>query len=48
MPETPYPGIHLAIDTADDLAIFSKMVDQMNKPHWEYTLNEIVDFYNAS
>jgi spore coat polysaccharide biosynthesis protein SpsF len=34
-----------AIDTADNLDVFTNMVIRMTKPHWEYSLSEILGLY---
>lgn len=47
-PEAPYGDLHLAVDTADDLAAFGAAVGRMERPHWEYGLDEIVALYRAS
>jgi spore coat polysaccharide biosynthesis protein SpsF len=40
--DRPYPGLHLAVDTPEQLDDFSAMVARMDRPHWEYTLDEVV------
>lgn len=38
-------GIHLSVDTAGQMQIFAAMVAKMDRPHWEYGLEEIVRIY---
>jgi spore coat polysaccharide biosynthesis protein SpsF len=37
--------VSFAIDTADDLDVFANLVSRMTKPHWEYSLPEILELY---
>jgi spore coat polysaccharide biosynthesis protein SpsF len=39
-------NIQLSIDTADDLKVFSAIISQMSRPHWEYALDEILPLYH--
>jgi spore coat polysaccharide biosynthesis protein SpsF len=41
----PYPGIHLAIDTPEQLAAFEVCLARMDRPHWEYRLDDVVGLY---
>ena len=43
--DRPANDVHLAIDTEDDLQRFGAIVQRMNRPHWTYTLSEIVTLY---
>ena len=37
-----YSTIQLSVDTADDFIQFESIIEQMEKPHWEYRFFEIV------
>lgn len=37
--------IQLSVDTMEDMEIFSAIVSQMSRPHWEYTLDEMIQIY---
>jgi spore coat polysaccharide biosynthesis protein SpsF (cytidylyltransferase family) len=41
-----HSNISLAVDTPEDLEIFQRMISDMNKPHWEYCLEEIIKIYH--
>jgi spore coat polysaccharide biosynthesis protein SpsF len=38
-------SIQLSIDTQQDLMAFKKIISKMNRPHWEYTLEDILEIY---
>jgi spore coat polysaccharide biosynthesis protein SpsF (cytidylyltransferase family) len=38
--------IQLSVDTPEDMDMFSKIIDKMDKPHWEYTLENILRIYS--
>tara|TARA_Y100000294_G_C8550927_1_gene335246 strand:+ start:96 stop:779 length:684 start_codon:yes stop_codon:yes gene_type:complete len=40
-----YSNIQLSVDTDQDMNIFKKIVSQMNKPHWHYTMDEILHMH---
>jgi spore coat polysaccharide biosynthesis protein SpsF len=40
-----YSGLHLAVDTAEDMQRFAGLVASMARPHWHYGLPEIVRLY---
>ncbi len=40
-----YNGVHLSVDTPDEMNRFAAIVCQMQKPHWQYSLIEIVELY---
>ncbi|HUU27806.1 MAG TPA: NTP transferase domain-containing protein [archaeon] len=40
-----FKGIHLAVDTFEDLQTFSAILAAMDRPHWEYDLSEIFRLY---
>jgi spore coat polysaccharide biosynthesis protein SpsF len=37
--------VRLNVDTEEDLAMIQAMLAKMDKPHWRYPLNELVDLY---
>ncbi len=37
--------VRLSVDTKADLDVFARIVGRMNKPHWQYSLSEIVELY---
>ena len=39
----PCPDVQLSVDTPEDMALFSAIVSRMIRPHWEYTIEEILD-----
>jgi len=39
-------GLRLALDTKEDLEFIKRIIDCFDRPHWEYNLNEIVEFLN--
>jgi len=41
----PYPGLHFAIDTPEQMAEFAASVARMDRPHWEYGLEDVVRLY---
>lgn len=41
--EKPCTEPHLAVDTADDLQRIAAIVERMDRPHWHYSLNEILE-----
>ena len=43
--EEYYGGIHLSVDTVQDMNVFAAIVARMDKPHWQYGLQEILRFY---
>lgn len=42
-----FSGIHLSVDTPDDMAVFAAIIRIMQRPHWDYHLGEIIDLYRA-
>jgi len=46
-PAVPYEGVHMAIDTVDDMTLFGAVVAQMDRPHWQYDLDELVSIYRV-
>jgi len=43
--EYNYSRTRLSIDERDDLKTFIKIISKMNKPHWEYKLEDILNIY---
>lgn len=37
----------MAVDTPDDMAVFEAVVGRMHRPHWEYSLREILELHHA-
>ena len=37
--------LKLSVDTRQDMDVFGKIISKMDKPHWEYTLDEILPIY---
>lgn len=44
--ENDYSRIRLSLDTKEDLETIIKIVSKMNKPHWEYGLEDLLRIYN--
>jgi spore coat polysaccharide biosynthesis protein SpsF (cytidylyltransferase family) len=40
-----YGQVQLSVDTPQDMTIFASIVSTMIKPHWQYTLTDILNFY---
>lgn len=40
-----FSAIQLSIDTQEDMANFASMVAIMNRPHWEYTWEDVLSLY---
>ena len=40
-----YGRLHLAVDTLQDFEAFEAIVRQMESPHWQYSLEQIVDLH---
>ena len=38
-------NIQLSVDTYEDMKMFESIVYKMDKPHWMYSLNDILDIY---
>ena len=38
--------IQLSVDTPEDLEVFKQIISKMNRPHWEYNLEEILSIYS--
>ena len=43
--ETDLSHYRLVVDTAEDLQRFNKIIDRMDRPHTEYSINEIIALY---
>ncbi len=39
--------MQLSVDTGDDFELFSAMVAQMTRPHWDYGVNELIELRRA-
>lgn len=42
---TNYSQIHLSVDTSHDMSVFSTIIKRMQRPHWDYHLEEIISLY---
>jgi spore coat polysaccharide biosynthesis protein SpsF (cytidylyltransferase family) len=40
-------GSRLVVDTQDDLETFSRIVSVMERPHWDYALEEVLELHRA-
>jgi spore coat polysaccharide biosynthesis protein SpsF len=40
-------GIKLSVDTRQDMDRFSAIISRMIRPHWEYSLEEILELYHS-
>ncbi len=40
-----YGDVHLAVDTDKDMRLFAAIMARMEKPHWLYGLDEILEIY---
>lgn len=40
-----YGGLHLAVDTEDDLARIAALVGRMERPHWDYALDDLAELW---
>lgn len=41
----PYADVQLSVDSPQDMETFAAMVAAMNRPHWEYSLEDILQLY---
>ncbi len=39
---TDFSTINLSVDTAEDMQLFTNMVERMERPHWQYGLEELL------
>ena len=39
--------IRLSVDTPRDMETFTSLIRKMNRPHWSYSLDDILDIYFA-
>lgn len=42
-----YNGLHLAVDTFEDMRVIEAIVSAMDRPHWEYGLDDVVELCNS-
>jgi len=42
-----YQDVKLAVDTPEDMKMFQEIIKHLTKPHWDYTLEEIVPIYRS-
>ena len=45
--DADYSGVHLAVDSIADIERLGAIVNAMEKPHWQYGLEEILDIYES-
>ncbi len=45
--ELDYSDLKMAVDTSDDLARVTTILTEQDRPHWEYSLNDLVQLYHA-
>ncbi len=43
--DADYSGIHLGVDSPEDMARFAAIVSAMERPHWEYDLKGILEIH---
>lgn len=43
-----YGDLQMSVDTAADMTQFANIVARMDKPHWDYSLEELLKFYRES
>lgn len=41
----PYRDIRLSVDTPHDMHVFVEIIGRMDKPHWQYNMEQIVSIY---
>ena len=46
--ERDYSSLQFSVDTPADLANMTKLVSMMKRPHWDYTLEEMVELYREA
>jgi spore coat polysaccharide biosynthesis protein SpsF len=46
--EPPRGALHLAVDTPEQMRRFESLVAAMDRPHWQYDLEEIVHLYEKT
>ena len=40
--------LRLAVDTLEDIATLGRLVGQLNRPHWDYSVSEIIELYQRA
>jgi len=40
-----YGDIQLSVDTLDDMAKIDRIINQMDKPHWDYSYEDVLRIY---
>jgi spore coat polysaccharide biosynthesis protein SpsF len=45
--EEDFSSVRLCVDTEDDMDVFRKIVERMDRPHWEYRLADVVKLYRT-
>jgi spore coat polysaccharide biosynthesis protein SpsF (cytidylyltransferase family) len=46
--ETPRRDVHLAVDTPEQFEFVARIVGAMNRPHWEYSLDDVLRLCDTS
>jgi spore coat polysaccharide biosynthesis protein SpsF len=46
--ETPRRDVHLAVDTSEQFEYVDRIVGLMNRPHWEYSLDDVLRLCDES
>lgn len=41
-------GIQLSVDTPEDLAMIARIIAQMDRPHWQYGLDELLELQRTA
>jgi spore coat polysaccharide biosynthesis protein SpsF (cytidylyltransferase family) len=44
--DVDHSKVRMAVDTSDDMAVFEAVVARMRRPHWEYSLREILELHH--
>ena len=37
-----FEGLHMVVDTPDNALVIERLIEHMDKPHWEYSVSELV------
>lgn len=45
--ERDLSGIQLSVDTREDMDVFASTVSKMDRPHWTYSLEEVLRLYDS-
>jgi len=39
--------MQLSVDSPTDMELFAKVVSQMDRAHWEYSIGELIELYQS-